>query len=185
MCLPTALKNILDELAERQDNNHLSLSLKRLNDICDYRSGMASSARKIPSRLNPELRDSGHEVRIETGIGWDDLQGIIVDDRCSLPIIEVAPEYFDYVENYSPRSGIDGYQFTHTIIPFKVNSQKVMFYDPFEQIFTRSSNIDLPPTKFDKARLYELWSRGESTRWSLWISERDQAMITQDYQEGQ
>lgn len=178
-CLPTALKNVLDNLSERVDQPRLSLSQSRLNDICDYRQDMGASARRVPNRLNPEISSTGYQVKIGTRLEWDDLQTIIEDEQSSLPIVELDSEYFNSVEGYNATAGPDGYQFNHVVIPFKVNTQKVLFYDPFEAIFTRSSNINVPPTKRDKAQFYEWWSRTEGGRWTMWIVQRDQTLLGQ------
>lgn len=178
MCLPTALKNVLDELATRTGESKLGLSLSRLNDICDYRSGFASSAERVPARLNPEISEIGFEVRTDTGLDFEDLQSVIENERTSLPIIDLHGDYFKHVEGYDPQPGIDGYPWSHTVIPFEVNSQVILFYDPFEEIFTRSSKVDVPPTKMEKSPVWDWWSRQD--RWGMWIAQRDQAVIGQD-----
>lgn len=88
-CLPAALKNVLDDLANRHDGDH-TLSLSDLDDICDYREGAASSTRNIHARLNPEIREYGTEVKTATGINFDDLQAIIDEKDRSLPIVELT-----------------------------------------------------------------------------------------------
>lgn len=176
MCLPTALKNILDELADRHDGS-ISLSTSDLNDICDYREGFAATSRNVPARLNPEIEQYGIEVKVAMGITFQDLEAIIVDDERSLPIVELDSAYFDSVDNYKPRGGIDSYQWNHIVIPFTVNDETVLFYDPFEQIFQRSSNIDAPPTERPKTQFYEWWTAA-GTRWTMWIQRRDQQMLT-------
>ena len=88
MCLPTALKNVLDELADRHDGR-VPLSQLELNDICDYREGSAATARNVPARLNPEIEDYGIEVKVAIGLTFDDLGAIITDNERSLPIVEL------------------------------------------------------------------------------------------------
>lgn len=72
MCLPTALKNVLDEFAERHGADS-PLSLSDLNDICDYREGSASTAYGVPTKLDPEIEEYGIKTCINMGISFDDL----------------------------------------------------------------------------------------------------------------
>lgn len=176
MCLPTALKNILDEFAGRHGSDG-PLSLSDLNDICDYREGSASTAQGVPAKLNPEIEEYGIETRISIGTSFNDLQAIIDDNDRSLPIVELDAAYFDSVDDYDPRGGIDGYQWNHVIIPFTVNDETVLFYDPFEEIFQRSSRIDSPPTERSKTQFYEWWTAA-SSRWTMWLQRRDQQVLT-------
>lgn len=176
MCLPTALKNILDELANRHNFN-MTLSTSDLNDICDYREGFAATSRNIPARLNPEIKKYNIEVKVAGGTSFQDLEAIIRADERSLPIVELDSAYFDSVDGYNPRGGSDGYQWNHTVIPFAVNDETVLFYDPYEQIFQRSSNIDAPPTERSKTQFYEWWTAAAS-RWTMWIQLRDQQILT-------
>lgn len=134
MCLPTALKNVLDELAERHGADG-PLSLSDLNDICDYRAGSASTAQGVPAKLDPEIEEYGLETRISIGTSFEDLQAIIDDNDRSLPIVELDSAYFDSVDDYDPRAGVDGYQWDHIVIPFAVNEETVLFYDPYGEIF--------------------------------------------------
>lgn len=176
MCLPTALKNILDEFAERHDADG-PLSLSDLNDICDYREGNAATARDVPAKLDPEIKEYDIETRVSMGTSFDDLQAIIDDNDRSLPIVELDAAYFDSVDGYDPRGGVDGYQWDHVVIPFTVNDETVLFYDPFEQIFQRSTRIDSPPTERSKTKFYEWWTAA-SSRWTMWLQRRHQQVLT-------
>lgn len=176
MCLPTALKNVLDEFAGRHGSEG-PLSISELNDICDYRSGMGSSAQNIPPRLDPEIEEYGIETRIMFNASFEDLKAIIDDNDRSLPIVELDSAYFDSVEGYDPRGGIDGYQIDHVVIPFAVNDESVLFYDPYEEIFQRSSSIDAPPSERSKTQFYEWWTAA-SSRWTMWLERSDQQVLT-------
>lgn len=176
MCLPTALKNVLDEFAERHDSDS-PLSLSEINDICDYRAGGASTSHGVPARLDPEIEEYGIETRIIYNATFEDLKAIIKDDDRSLPIVELDSAYFESVDGYDPRGGIDGYQWNHVVIPFTVNEETVLFYDPFEGIFQRSSRIESPPTERSKIQFYEWWTTA-SSRWTMWLQRRDQQVLT-------
>lgn len=176
MCLPTALKNILDEFAERHGSDG-PLSLSELNDICDYRAGGASTSRNIPARLDPEIEEHSIETRIIYNASFKDVQAVIDDEDRSLPIVELDSAYFESVEGYDPRGGIDGYQWAHVVIPFTINAETVLFYDPFEEIFQQSSRIESPPTERSKTQFYEWWTAA-SSRWTMWLQRQDQQVLT-------
>lgn len=176
MCLPTALKNVLDEFADRHDSDS-PLSLSDLNDICDYRAGAAATAQDVPPKLDPEIAEYGIETRIMLNASFDDLDAIITDDERSLPVVELDGAYFDSVDGYDARPGVDGYQWQHVVIPFAINDETVLFYDPFEEIFQRSARIDNPPTERSKTEFYEWWTAANS-RWTMWFERSDQQTLT-------
>lgn len=176
MCLPTALKNVLDDFAQRHGRES-PLSLSELNEICDYREGGAATARDVPPKLDPEIEEYGIETRIMLNTSFDDLKAIIEGDDRSLPIVELDEAYFDSVEEYNPRRGVDGYQWDHVVIPFAVNDETVLFYDPFEEIFQRSSRVDSPPAERSRTEFYEWWTAA-SSRWTMWLESRDQQTLT-------
>jgi len=176
MCLPTALKNILDEFADRHDAES-PLSQSELNDICDYREGNGATSYGVPDRLDPEIEEDGIETRITINTSLNDLQAIIDDRERSLPLVELDAAYFESVDGYDARAGGDGFQWNHIVIPFTVNEETVLFYDPFEQIFQRSSYIDTPPTERSKTEFYEWWSAA-SSRWTMWLQRKDQQVLT-------
>lgn len=181
-CLPTALLNILGDLKERTGTSGLDLSLDQLEGICGYNRGMSSTVDGICSRLNPEIESTGYKAHTATGIDFDELSSIISDDEASLPIIELDAEYFDSVDGYEARPGIDGYQWLPLVIPFKVNSDKVLLYDPFEGVFAQSDNGSLPPREADKSMIWEWWSRGERDRWALWVENEHQVSLSHQFQ---
>jgi len=176
MCLPTALKNVLDEFADRHGSDS-PLSLSDINDICDYRAGFASTSRNVPAKLDPEIEDYGIETKIMFNATFEDLEAIIDGNDRSLPIVELDSAYFESVDGYDPRRGVDGYQWNHVVIPFTVNDETVLFYDPFEEIFQRSTRIDSPPTQRSKTQFYEWWTAA-SSRWTMWLQRSDQQVLT-------
>lgn len=177
MCIPVALKNVLDELSERHGVDGLSMSIQELSDIFDYRDQFASATNDIPARIDPVLRDYGYDSRVVSGITLDDLQAIIDHENRSYPIVDVHETYFENVVDYDPRPGGDGFQWPHVIVPFKVNHESILFYDPYEEIFQRSTRVDSPPTEMSQRQFYELWSAPD-TRWTMWIQREGQRTLT-------
>lgn len=177
MCFTACVKNILDDLIRRHDISGLSVSLSDLNDIFDYRHMQASTTRDIPAKLDPIISDYGFRAKVGVGLEIEDLESIIEADNRSYPIVDLDGSYFDSVEGYDPRPGADGYQWTHTVIPFVVNHENVLFYDPFGEIMMRSSNVDSPPTERSHTQFYEWWSAPE-TRWAVWLQREGQRTLT-------
>lgn len=177
-CYPTAIKNILDEMADRKGISDLSLSQSDINDLCNYREGLYTEEAIIPDALTREVSDYGYQAVEASGteMDYDRLQRIIDDDNASLPVVELAPRYFEDVENYRVQGEPEA---SHTVIVFKVNSDRVLYYDPYENFFERSSRIDEAPYKWPKTDFYELWSGEFEERWTFWIEKRDQSLLSQ------
>lgn len=177
-CYPTAIKNILDELADRKDIPDLSLSQSDINDLCNYREGLYTEEAIIPDALTREVSDYGYQAVEASGteMDYDRLQQIIDDENASLPIVELAPRYFEEVENYRVQGVPEA---SHTVIVFKVNSNRVLYYDPYENFFEQSSRIDEAPYTWPKTDFYELWSGDYDERWTFWIEQRDQSLLSQ------
>jgi len=174
-CLPTALKNIVDDLVERHDISGVNLSKSDLNELCDFREGLGASVDRVPERLSPEIK--GYEVISDTFIEIDELDRIIESEHCSYPLVDVSQEYFKSVENYNVQPGADGITFTHVLIPYKVNEESILFYDPLENYYTRSSSIDTPPSQRSITEFYEWWSNTGMPRWTLWIERKEQQVL--------
>lgn len=58
-CYPTAIKNILDELAGRKGLDGMSMSISDINELCNYREGMYTEEEIIPEALSRELSEFG------------------------------------------------------------------------------------------------------------------------------
>jgi hypothetical protein len=173
-CLPTAIKNILDELGERRDISGLSMSQSDVNDLCEYREGFYSHEEIIPEQLTHEVSEYGYEAVEATApeMDFDRLQSIIDRDDASLPIIELDPEYFLDVDGYRVQEAEN--MPSHTVIVFQINDEQVLYYDPFESFFERSSGIKEAPCTWPKTEFFELWSGRFEERWTLWLDRSEQ-----------
>ncbi|MDZ7731609.1 MAG: hypothetical protein U5K37_12905 [Natrialbaceae archaeon] len=140
-CLPTAVKNVLNELADRIDEPKLQTNMSDLNDHLDYREGAAAASDRLGARLDPLLEEHGYETRTMTGTSIEELAGIIDDQSASLPCCDLDPEYFATVDRgYAVESGVDRYgRWPHTVIPFAVNDSSVLYFDPFLEFFADDS----------------------------------------------
>jgi len=101
-CYPTAIKNIIDELAERQNIDEMSMSLSDINDLCNYQEGMYTEEEIIPEAISREISDFGYQA-VEASapdMNFTELQRIINNHKTSLPVVELDPRYFGEVENY-------------------------------------------------------------------------------------
>lgn len=177
-CYPTAIKNILDELAERKGFDGMKLSLSDVNDLCNYRDGLYTEEEIIPEALTREISEYGFQAVEASGteMDYERLKKIIDDENTSLPIVELDPSYFEEVENYRVQGEPES---THTVIVFKVNDNRILYYDPYENFFERSSRINEAPYTWDKTGFYELWSGDHEERWTFWLEKKDQPLLSQ------
>jgi len=187
-CLPTALKNILDELADRKDEPNLRYSVSDLGEALDYVKNRASASDRLAARIDPLLEEAGWEVNHMTGVGYDQLQAIIDSDDRSLPICEFHEQYFEdvsqHTESYTPERGLDGFgRWKHVVVPFKINDDTVLYFDPYIQFFNNLDDIDelgamnVPIQLFD-----EWWSRPEK-RWALWLEPSKQQTLSAAFED--
>lgn len=175
-CYPTAIKNILDALAERKEIDGLTMSLSEIGDLCHYREGLYTEEDIIPEALTREISGFGYQA-VEAQapqMDWAELESIINADGTSRPIVELDPKYFEAVANYTVQGKIEP---SHTVIVFKVNDDSVLYYDPYEKFFERSSRIDEAPYTLDRTKFYELWSGDYDPRWTFWIERSERSLL--------
>ncbi len=181
-CFPSVIKNILDELADRQDNSSLRYSVSDIGDALDYVQNRAAASDRLASRLDPLLEDAGFEINVMTGVGYDQLQSIIESEDRSLPVCELHEQYFEdigqYTDAYTPEPGMDGFgRWPHVVIPFKFNDNTVLYFDPYIHFFhdlntlDDSGAIDVPFQPFN-----EWWAR-PNKRWALWVEPMEQQTL--------
>lgn len=58
-----------------------------------------------------------------------------------------------------------------------VNSDSVLYYDPYENFFEQSPDIDSAPSTLSKTEFFELWSGRAEERWTLWIDRSEQPTL--------
>jgi hypothetical protein len=177
-CLPTAIKNVLDDLAARKDKPGLSHSLSDLNDQLGYERGAATATHRLVSRIDPLIDESGYESNVMVGVGMDQLETIIESGDRSLPVCDVDSSYFELIEHgYSPEQGRDGYQFNHVVIPFALNEETILMYDPYMNFFNSSANSSNTGIELTFNQFYEKWSRPQK-RWTFWLEPMKQQTLT-------
>lgn len=185
-CFPTALKNVFDELAQRKDEPELRHSISDVADALDYIEHRASASDRLAYRLDPLLEDAGYEVKVMTGVEYDQLQTIIDSRDRSLPVCELHAQYFEdvgqHTDIYTPEPGMDGFgRWQHVVIPFKFNDASVLYFDPYIQFYQDLETLDdagamdVPIQAFN-----EWWSRPEK-RWALWIEPMAQQTLATDF----
>lgn len=183
-CLPTALKNVLHELAERKDEPALKHSISDLADALDYKKHRASASDRLASRIDPLLEEAGYEVNLMVGVDFEQLQQIITSEDRSLPICELHESYFESIRSedrgYVPEAGRDGYGgWQHVVIPFKINDENVLYFDPFVQFFHNIDELDDSGAMTQPIKAFnEWWSRPEK-RWTLWVEQSEQKTLSE------
>jgi hypothetical protein len=176
-CYPAAVKNIVDRLATRKNKEGMSVSLSEVNDICGYKRGLQCEEDMIPPRLTNAVTDYGYEAVVKTAPEMDleQLEIIIQDDDTSLPIVELDPEYFrrvsEVVDGYEAQPD-PGNELAHVVIPFKINSEEVLYYDPYETYHEKKPGVDDAPYRWPLMDFYELWSEDYEERWTLYLRRR-------------
>jgi len=176
-CYPAAVKNIVDRLADRKDKKGMSLSLSEVNEVCGYKRGLQCEEDLIPERLTNELTEYGYETVVETAPEMDlnKLDSIIEDESTSLPIVELDPQYFDEVaervDGYHTQPAVER-ELAHVVIPYKVNSEEILYYDPYETYHEKQPGVDDAPYRWPLMNFVELWSGDYEERWTLWLARR-------------
>lgn len=130
MCETTSMKNILDELARRHRVRKLRISLKKLNEMYDYKRGLGADSEVGMSKLDDHLGRHGYRVRKEFGpsSNLELLEEIAQGEGSSFPIISVHPEYFsEQGMRYQVR---DETEMEHVLVVLAV-SEDITFYDPY------------------------------------------------------
>lgn len=176
-CYPAAVKNIVDRLANRIGIDEMAMSLSEVNEICGYKRGLQCEEDLIPPRLTDALSPYGYEAVEMTAPEMDieQLQTIIDDEDTSLPIVELDPQYFELASEQ-----IDGYhvqpsperELAHVVIPYKINSEEVLYYDPYETHHEKQPGVEDAPYRWPLVSFYELWSGDYEERWTLWLGRR-------------
>lgn len=173
-CYPTAIKNILDELEARIDKPSANLSLSDIKELGDYRKGFGVRDEIVRPNLSAELSSVGLSAEEVTGFDYDDLRQILENENASMPIVELDPGYCDDVTGYRAQASSAQPAFSHTVVVFKINDEEVLFYDPFESFFKRSSRVKEIPYRMNRTRFYELWQGDYDPGWTFWIEISEQ-----------
>lgn len=169
-CLPVAVKNALAELADRHEKPQIEFSESEIKEMSDFDPEMGTSGRTLIPALSGELEDYGYTVKDQTNCSLQDLEERISSTSSSLPVVSVKPEYFDEIKEWDPRGGRRGKNRTHTLVIFKINSEKVLFFDPYGQMQLRSGRKNEPKRELSQRKFLDLWNTKKSwPRWTLWI----------------
>lgn len=173
-CYPTAIKNALDSYEEITGRPSANLSLSDIKEICRYKRGFGCKEELVQANLNAELNRHRLEVQEEAGFNYEDLKEILENEAASMPIVELDPKYWEWVDGYSPQADSAQVPYSHTVLVFKVNSEEVLFHDPFETFFKRSSRVEEVPYRMNRIEFYELWQGDYDPGWTLWFEESGQ-----------
>lgn len=176
-CLPIGLKNILDELSNRHNVSDLSLAEKELKEITEYEQGFGGSSENVAPVLGAELEEYGYTVKEQINTTLKELDEVINRGTASLPIVELNPDYFDLIDNWNPQPGKRGYNFPHIITPCKINSEKILYYDPFEEMMVKSGRVDIVKNKLNQHQFFDLWNDAPHPRWTMWVEQLEQQTL--------
>lgn len=169
-CLPVAVKNILDDLSQRHEKPQIKFSESDIKDMSDYDPDFGSTGRYLVANLSTELENYGYTVKDQVNASPQRLEKIIQSDKASQPVVSVCPKYFDQFENWDPRGSRRGKNRPHSLIVFKINSDEVLFFDPYGKIQLRSGSVTEEKKRWERREFFDCWNTETSfPRWVLWI----------------
>lgn len=184
-CFPTAIKNVLDELAVRKDNQDFSSSISEISDALEYKKGLASRSDRLSRRIDPLIEETNWEVCYMSGMDYKQLETVISSDDYSFPICELHEQYFEdigqHTDQYVAEKGIDGWgRWKHTVIPFDLNESRIVYYDTYAAFFNNTEKVDNAGIIEVPIEVFNEWWARPVKRWAMWFEPSVQTRIS-DY----
>lgn len=177
-CLPVCVKNILDELADRHDQPKIRHSESDIKQLSDYDPDYGSTGRLLVSNLSTELQDFGYTVKDQTNMEFAELQDVIQTPTASYPTVSVSPDYFDFIQDWNPRGSRRGKNRPHMLVPFKLNTEEVLFFDPYGRIQLRSGAVHEETRNLGREDFFQVWDTERTfPRYALWIDKLEQSTL--------
>ncbi|WP_275880815.1 hypothetical protein [Haloferax volcanii] len=168
---------MLEEFSGRKKIPDLTLSLRRIKKICDYRNQQGSFSLEIDTRLTAEFSDYPYEASFSDELGPGQLKKITQDYQSSYPIIKVSSDYFENVVGYKTQRDSPENQRSHYLIVVAINDKTTLVYDPFASYFSNDTNTLMDPVEVDKQELIRCW-RGElEVTDTLWVEQTNQRTL--------
>jgi hypothetical protein len=185
-CLILAVKNMLADYREVQpdfpinpgedadeDEDPEEAAHEELKILCGHRSRFGGNFSQLEARLNGRLEDTSFEAYTATQQDLEDLDEILNTETASLPLVELDPEYFETVDEYTVQSGQFGADETPILMPIQVEDDIVIYWDPLADYYNSSSDDPVEMT-LSETTFLRLWSRAQRARWTLWIDGQEQ-----------
>jgi hypothetical protein len=185
-CLILAVKNMLADYREvhpdfpihpgddaDEDEDPEKAAYEELKILCGHRSRFGGNFSQLKARLNGRLEDTSFEAYTATQQDLEDLDEILNTETASLPLVELDPEYFETVEEYTVQSGQFGADETPILIPIQVEDDIVIYWDPLADYYNSNSDDPVEMT-LSETTFLRLWSRAQRARWTLWIDGQEQ-----------
>lgn len=167
--LQQAVDNMLTAYREQESRFDYNPDGDELETLCDHRMRFDGNFAQLETRLNNKLDDEPYNTTVDTRLSMEDLDDILTSDTASLPLTELNPDYYDeVVDEYDVQPGEYGAVETPIVIPLMVEDDMIIYWDPLYDFFAAdddgSTELAISHTVF-----FELWSRGDRTRWTIWI----------------
>lgn len=164
-----ALLNMLAAYREQENRFDLDPDKENVRQSWGFRSEFDGNFSQIETRLNNKLADTPYKANAETGTSIDNLEEIIEDGLTSLPIVELHEDYYKHVDDsYSVQPGQFQEFETPVVIPVIIEDDMVLYWDPYIDYFLDGGS-GTNEIHISKHVFIEFWSRGDRTRWTLWI----------------
>lgn len=176
--LRQAVENMLAAYREQESRFDYDPDDDELKTLCDHRTRFDGNFDQLETRLNNKLDDIPYTAAVDTRLSLEDIDDILTSDAASLPLTELHTDYYHEVaDEYDVQPGEYGAMETPIVIPVMVEADMIIYWDPLYDFFASESDGSTELTMSDTV-FFELWSRGEQTRWTIWIDRTAQDTLT-------
>lgn len=178
-CMPTCIKNVLDEFYGRSQapKSPHRVPYRKISDACRWSPTnllTTMSAEGLEKELIPLVAEARVVADWRDGrrSGFDWLQEVIVEAAASYPVLTLSPDYFD--DDAVPyRTRSNAMPFYHSVVGLRADDESVLVYDPL----ARYKKTDGDPTdwiiKLPRVRFMQHWNNERFPREILWFRARE------------
>ena len=168
-CDPTCVANVLHQMADSLQDDHLRIPLHKVNKICGYKNPRGVIPEKLVPNLRRALRPLGYNPVERFGATRTMLNRVIMEKGCSFPIVGLSHEYMREERDYRGDNDAD-----HSVILLKCGEQVSIVYDPFESISPsmerREQGLGRGVVALFTYKFLEYWKLASvASNWMLWI----------------
>jgi hypothetical protein len=165
MCYSACLTNLVNDLSQR-DLISLHMTLKKMNEMCDYQWGFGCKDKIIPKIMTDLLKPYGYlwKETMNPSSALENLRDIASNPKFSLPVVNLSGEYFNAVGGTT----IGQENWDHTLIVMGVDHDIVYVYDPYETLFSRKGHIENVTRHMSIPAFLKLWDGAKESTWRAW-----------------
>lgn len=173
--LIVSTENLLRQYREQEPRFPINPDEENLSILCGYRSVYGGNFSQLEARMNNKLADSSYTSHADYEITIDDLGQIIDEDRFSLPMVELHPDYYEKAD-YVLQPGQYGKSETPILIPVAIDEGQVIYWDPYVD-FYHGGTDSTKERAISDTNFITLWNEAEKTNWTYWIDRAPQQTL--------